>query len=107
MSWFKKLFKKVTTKKTSIYPINVTFNSGECKVFFLKRQKIEDIHYPSGIWRSDGNGGGPGVYLEQYQYWCECGTELTDGPTGGMAVCAVCKKCKVNFGADLPGYWGH
>lgn len=72
----------------------------------LKRQRVEDIQY---------GGGGLGlrrfthpagtINLKQYRYWCPCGTELTDGPTGGCAVNAVCKKCRINYG-NLPGYWG-
>jgi len=68
----------------------------------LKRQQIEDVELPVGDWRWRGT-----YKLIQYKYWCGCGTELTDGPRGGAAVCAVCEKCKINYGADLPGYWGH
>ncbi len=39
----------------------------------------------------------------QRKYFCECGTELTDGPTGGAAINAVCEKCRLNYGC-LPGY---
>ncbi len=49
---------------------------------------------------------GPGVYLDSFDYWCpDCGTKLSDGPTGGAAINAVCHKCRVNFG-NLPGFWG-
>lgn len=45
-------------------------------------------------------------YLGQYRYWCpKCDTVLTEGPSGGCAVNAVCEKCKINYGC-LPGYWG-
>jgi len=74
-----------------------------CKYHSLKRQRIEDIKIPIGDWRW----GSQSSTLVQYRYWCFCGTELTDGPRGGAAVCAVCEKCKINYGADLPGYWGH
>jgi hypothetical protein len=66
----------------------------------LTRQRVEDIDYPVGDWRWTGS-----HKIYQYQYWCNCGTKLTDGPTGGCAVNAVCGKCRINYG-NLPGYWG-
>jgi hypothetical protein len=40
-----------------------------------------------------------------YIYYCKCGTTLTEGPSGGCSVNAVCEKCRVNYGC-LPGYYG-
>jgi hypothetical protein len=66
----------------------------------LTRQRIEDIEYPVGDWRWSG------VHkLFQYKYWCKCGTVLTDGPSGGCSVNAVCEKCRINYGC-LDGYYG-
>lgn len=45
------------------------------------------------------------LVLKTYDYWCSCGTQLTDGPRGGDSVNAVCETCKLNYGC-LPGYWG-
>ena len=50
--------------------------------------------------------GDTGMYAGAYRYWCDCGTELTDGPSGGGATNAVCERCNINYGC-LPGYWGH
>lgn len=79
------------------HPVEPYYNS-------LTRQRVEDLIY--------GGVGLPGkkpsgrMRLIQFRYWCKCGTELTDGPTGGAAVNAVCEKCHKNYG-ELPGYWGH
>jgi hypothetical protein len=40
-----------------------------------------------------------------WQYTCKCGTVLTEGPSGGCSVNAVCKSCKINYGG-LDGYYG-
>jgi hypothetical protein len=42
---------------------------------------------------------------EHYEYYCECGTTLSEGPSGGMSINAVCNKCMINYGC-LPGYFG-
>ena len=98
MTWLKKLFGIHSLKTPEPYGINLT------------RQRIEDMKFPS-----QGCMGGYNVWdnfntyihkLHQYKYWCSCGTELTDGPTGGCAVNAVCEHCRVNYGC-LPGYLGH
>lgn len=117
MTWFKKLFQSklapiplVPIPKIESYPIGITFQDRKTKTITLTRQRIEDVEYPiqgnmgMGAWTNFHTG----VHkLIQYKYWCECGTKLSDGPTGGCAVCGICKKCKINFGADLPGFWGH
>jgi len=70
----------------------------------LKRQRTSDISFGGGgigmnrILNPAGS-----IFLKQYRYWCKCGTELTDGPTGGCAINAVCEKCRINYGC-LPGY---
>jgi len=111
MNWFKRLFQGSPTslgfeELPETYPIE-TYKC--CDKHTLKRQRIKDIEYPiSGqMGRYDWGQYNSGVRnLVQYKYWCSCGTLLTEGPTGGCAVCAVCKKCRINYGADLPGYWG-
>lgn len=73
----------------------------DCKILF-KRKRKEDINYPIGDWRWSGGG----MIFKDYDYWCpKCGTKLTDGPRGGLAVNAVCVTCKINYGC-LPGYNG-
>jgi hypothetical protein len=43
------------------------------------------------------------IFIPQRNYWCSCGTKLTDGPCGGSAINAVCKNCRINYGC-LEGY---
>ncbi len=66
----------------------------------LTRKRVEDVTMPVGDWRWQGSRS-----YAQYRYWCKCGTELTDGPRGGVSVNAVCETCRTNHGC-LPGYWG-
>lgn len=40
-----------------------------------------------------------------WNYFCPCGTKLTEGPEGGGSVNAVCETCRINYGC-LPGYYG-
>jgi hypothetical protein len=49
----------------------------------------------------------PGALIKErhYEYYCKCGTTLTEGPSGGLSVNAVCEKCRINYGC-LPGYFG-
>lgn len=79
-----KALRKLLGLKPKVHPIE--------QAGLLTRQRIEDTQWAGGK-------------VAQYQYWCECGTKLTDGPRGGAAVNAVCEKCKVNWG-NLEGYWG-
>jgi len=54
---------------------------------------------PSHSWLGRGK-------VPMYDYWCpECGTRLREGPSGGIAVNAVCGVCGVNYGC-LPDYYG-
>lgn len=110
MNWLRRLFQARPQRirrlpKRKIYLVE-TYKC--CDEYTLKRQRIEDIPFGGGGigYRKITHPAGT-INLKQYRYWCSCGTELTDGPTGGDAVCAVCSKCKLNYGADLPGYWGH
>jgi hypothetical protein len=41
----------------------------------------------------------------RYDYFCKCGTKLSEGPEGGFSLNAVCEKCRINYGC-LPGYYG-
>lgn len=81
------LFRKVekSVVKRATHPIE--------KIGALTRQRIEDFYMC-------------GRMLIQYRYWCSCGTELTEGPCGGLAVNAVCEKCRVNYGC-LTGFFQH
>lgn len=102
IKWLKELFlgkpKPKKLPKRKIYPIE-TYKC--CDEHTLKRQRIEDIELPVGDWRWGGNC----HKLYQYRYWCLCSMPLTEGPSGGVAVNAVCEKCRTNYG-NLPGYWG-
>ena len=42
---------------------------------------------------------------KQWEYYCKCGTRLSEGPEGGCSINAVCARCKINYGC-LPGYYG-
>jgi hypothetical protein len=108
IAWLKRLFLgKPRVKRLPKRKIYLIENYKHNESTILKRQRIEDIPF---------GGGGIGMHrvfhpagvvnLRQYRYWCPCGTELSDGPSGGAAVNAVCDKCRINYG-DLPGYWGH
>lgn len=94
MNWFKRLFHPIETYKC-------------CNKHTLKRQRTKNIEYGGGgiglqrIMHPAGT-----INLKQYSYWCQCGALLSDGPTGGAAVNAICEKCRINYG-NLPGYWGH
>jgi hypothetical protein len=67
----------------------------------ITRQRIADVAVLPGSYRS----GSKPVYAPAFNYWCKCGTKLTDGPCGGAAVNAVCEKCHINYGC-LDGYHG-
>jgi len=107
IGWLKTLFlgKPKIKRKRKIYPIE-TYKC--CADHTLKRQRTDDIAYGGGGmgWRRITHPART-INLRQYRYWCSCGTLLTPGPSGGAAVCAVCEKCRINYGADLPGYWGN
>ncbi len=91
MSWIQRI-------KNLFKPQIEFYEAGE---FTLTRKRIEDIEIPLGDWHWPVERS-----IIRYKYWCSCGTELTDGLSGGWAINAVCKKCNRNYGC-LPGFWGH
>ncbi len=99
LAWLKKLFTPLADQKD-------TYQTGWEAHPTLIRQLAGSVDYGGGgIGMRRLTHPSRGGKLTKYRYWCACGTELTDGPSGGCAVNAVCETCKLNYG-NLPGYWG-
>lgn len=71
----------------------------------ITRRKLPVIEYGSSFFGRETAGT---IKLPNYEYWCKCGQQLEDGPSGGLSVNAVCKKCMINYGCmyGFRGYFG-
>lgn len=107
LTWLTKWFK--TEEKTKTDEVNREEpgnfpNTPKIKVGEQERVQIQDMIFLR-VRVQDQSLFGRGT-LPTYRYYCpDCGSELSHGPEGGMAVNAVCRKCRINYGC-LPGYWG-